>query len=208
MSKFNPRYVKNLPDYYAKSTQSNNYKLLEIGRLAVSDLKNDISAIFDTLDLNKCSSRVLDMYGEMLGQPRGKATDLQYAYLLRAKIARNLVQGDNESIVHAMAMTFECDHDEFAIVEAEEPCTIELIKLPFRVIVYAGFTSRQAVAIIQTVLPIAISFESVAFEGTFEFSDMEMEYNARAGFCDVEDGDIGGFFGILLGQDDEAILPI
>lgn len=207
MSEFNSSYEKNLPDYYAKNKDSNNYKLLEINRLAINDLRSDITAVFDTLDMDKAHGGVLDMYGEMLKQPRGKATDTQYRYMLRARIERNLSSGDYESIVNAMTKTFRCKPEEFILQESAEPCTVDLVRLPFSVLMDAGFTTKQTVAIIQANMPAGVKMNTFVFEGTFEFGGEEYEYDAINGLAAVE-GDSGGYFGVVYGEDDEIELPI
>lgn len=209
MSMFNStNHVKNLPDYYKKDAESNNYRLLEVEKCAVSDLRADIASVLSVLDLNEASGRTLDLYGEMMNQPRGVATDSQYIYMIKSKIMRNISSGDYGSVVRAICMTFDCDPSEVLILEKEEPCVVELVVLPLSVINKAGLTTRQTVAMIKQLLPVGITLESFLFEGTFTFSALETEYDASAGFCDVEDGVIGGYFGILYGEDDEPILPI
>lgn len=201
-------YVNNLPDCYEKSKTSNNYKILSIEKYSIDGVNKDISDIFDSLNLNNATGKTLDLYGEMLNQPRGVATDDQYILLIRSKIMRNLSSGDYRGVVNAICHTFECDASEVLIIEKDEPCVVELVVLPLKVIVKAGLTTKQTVAMVKQLLPIGITLESFLFEGTFAFADNETSQDNKAGFCDVEDGIIGGYFGILYGEDDEPILPI
>ena len=215
MSEFHfNNHAENLPDCYNKNEQSNNYKLLLIEKEAVDALRKDNTDVFEALDINNATGYTLDLYGAMVGQPRGVATDSQYRYMIRSKIMRNVSAGDYDSVIKSVIATFDCSPDEVYIKAKEDgegnfvPCTVEIVVLPLAVINKAGLTTRQTVQLIKQLLPVCVTLESFLFEGTFCFSDVENEYDENAGFCDVEDGTLGGYFGILYGEDDEPELPI
>ena len=85
---------------------------------------------------------------------------------------------------------------------------VKLTKFPVYVLINAGFSSRQAVATIESLLPICVTLSADNFEGTFEFSDAADEYDELTGFGDV-DQTIGGYLGLYLGDDDKIpVLPI
>lgn len=201
-------HANNLPDYYKKSEASNNYKILAVEKFPIDNFETDLSNVFKSLDLDSANGKTLDLYGEMLEQPRGTATDEQYILMIRSKIMRNLSGGDYPSVLNAICNTFKCEPSQVCIVEKDDPCTVELVVMPLDIINKAGMTTKQTVAMIQRLLPVGITLESYLFEGTFSFSNSETEYNETAGFCDIEGGTIGGFFGILYGEDNEPILPI
>ena len=73
---------------------------------------------------------------------------------------------------------------------------VKLTKFPVFVLVNAGFSSRQAVAMIETLLPICVTLSADNFEGTFEFSDSVNEYDESAGFGDIEQT-VGGYLGCI-----------
>ena len=202
-------HVKNLPDLYEKSKQGNLYKILEIERLSVEELRSNAADVFEILDIDKAYGKNLDfLYGERVGQPRGKATDGQYLYIIKAKIMRNLVNSSYDSIVNGICATFNCVPSQVYMLPSDTlPCVVTLITMPLAVINAAGLTTRQATSLIRTFLPVGVRLESMLFEGTFEFSDEEMEQNRDAGFTDKEDGFFGGYFGMVLGEDD-IDLPI
>lgn len=209
MNKFNyENYAANLPDCYSKGEQSNNFKILAVEKYVIDDFKKDIADIFNSLDLNESKGSTLDLYGEMLSQPRGVATDAQYILLIRSKIMRNLSGGDYPSVLKAICMTFDCEPSQVYIKEKDSPCTVELVVLPLSVINRAGLTTKQTVAMIKQLLPVGITLESFLFEGTYTFSNLENDYDEEAGFCDVEGGTIGGYFGLVYGEDEEPLLPI
>lgn len=207
------RPIERLPDCYRKDSQSNNYRLLELNRQPVQELRQDIQAVMDALDLNAAGGRTLDLYGDMLQQRRGLLNDEQYRYMLLSKIGRNTVQGDYKSIMDTLVLMFgsqmgDITLDDLELEEEERPCVVKLTKFPVFVLVNAGFSSRQAVEMIESLLPICVTLSADNFEGTFEFADAADVYDELAGFGDVEQT-IGGYLGLYLGDDDNIpVLPI
>ena len=209
MIKFNKaNYAENLPDCYGHGKDSVHYKLLEIERVMDAKIQSDMQAIWDALDLEQAAGSTLDLLGASVGQPRGPATDAQYRYMIRAKIMRNRSGGDYPSILQAICYTLACSPSDVLITELDEPCTVEVTKLPLSSLGTAGLSQNQVVAIIKKLLPVCTTIESALFTGTFMFADTETEYDEESGFCDTEDGTIGGYFGDLYSSENEAVLPI
>lgn len=199
--------VNKLPDSYAKETSSNNYKLLNLNEQAIADVKADLQAIYDVLDLKNATGHTLDLYGEMVGQKRGALTDNQYYYMILTKLGINSVQGNYETIINIMGRIFDCKPNEIILRDAEAACKVEVETFPLSVLVNAGFTSKQAIEMIQKLLPIGVTIDNANFEGTFEFAETADVYDTTAGFGDIEQT-IGGALGLLLGDDENSpILP-
>lgn len=194
VDKFNPDYVKNLPDAYRKDPDSNNAKILEIERDATASLRAAISGIYDSLDIDLATGNSLDLYGDMLGQKRGKATDAQYRIMLRNRIVRNFCNGDYNSVIQAISLVFECDPSEIQLVESEREPAVEIKGLPYTAINESGLSVEDAIKIIFDLIPAGVYAESVVFEGTFEFGTTDMEADGAKGFADLEQT-TGGYFG-------------
>lgn len=210
MAEFNfDNLAKNLPDCYKSDEQSNNFKILEIERIADNELRKCLNEIAEILDIENATGAVLNAYGERFGQPRGKATDEQYRVMIKSKVVRSLSNGSYKNIVDAICSTFGCDITDVCIVESETPMAVSLEKAPLASIVRAGFTTNQAYQIIKSLLPAGVDLEYMLFEGTFEFAETDTEYDETAGFA-VSDDDqsIGGFLGATEGDINEATLPI
>ena len=207
------RLVERLPDCYRKDEDSNNHKLLELERLATEELRLDIKTVLDSLDLNQANGNTLDLYGDMLGQRRGLLNDEQYRYMILARIGRNVVQGDYNSVMSTLILMFgsqagDITLDDLEIVEGERACVVRLTKFPVYVLINAGFSSRQAVAMIESLLPVCVTLSADNFEGTFEFADTADVYDEQAGFGNIGQT-IGGYLGLYLGDDDKIpVLPI
>ena len=165
------------------------------------------------MDLGHATGKTLDLYGDMLGQRRGLLNDEQYRYMLLSKIGRNTVQGDYNSIMATLVLMFgsqmgDITLDDLEVEEEERPCVVKLTKFPVQILLNAGFSSRQAVAMIESLLPICVTLAADNFEGTFEFAESASVYDELAGFGDVEQT-IGGYLGLYLGDDDKIpVLPI
>ena len=202
---FKDTYVENLPDAYRKQKSGNNYKILSIEQETQEKSKEDINSIFQSLDIDEAVGTTLDLYGKMYNVARGNLDDIQYRILIKTRINQNMIDGSYESILHSVCRIFNCRPDEFYMEDSTSPCAVKITNIPFRVINYIGLDSEETIDLIKTLIPAGIHVEAANYEGTFEFSEIESDYDENAGFCDVEGGSIGGYFGILYGQNTEAI---
>lgn len=208
MIKFDKKnYEKNLPDSYYKNESGNIYKILQVEQSPVLEAEQDIKDVLNSLDLNEAKGKTLDLYGEMIGQARGVATDDQYILMIKSKIMQNLSTGDFPSILNSICLMLSCEPSEVIIEESTERCAVKISKLPLETINKAGLSANQTVAAIKRLLPVGVSIDSFLFEGTFEFSNIENEASETAGFAD-EEQTIGGYLGIVNGEENEPILPI
>lgn len=208
MTAFNrDNFAKNLPDTYAKSTDSNNYKILEIERDAGEEVRKTLESIREIIDIDNATGATLDLYGKRYGQSRGVATDDQYRVMIKAKIARNLVNGSNGAICNAICATFGCDSSDVWLTEYSA-CVVMFKAFPVEKINEAGFTPKQVLSIIRSMIPAAVTLEPIVVDGTFCFSDSENDIDNSKGFCDVEGGTIGGTLSTIYGAEEETELPI
>lgn len=199
--------VKNLPDAFLKVKGSNNDKIMQIEKDALDELRTAVKDIYESLDIDNAYGYTLDLYGDTVGQERGKATDDQYRVLIKSRIIRNLVNGDYNSIVESMSIVFGCDPKEIVIKELDEPCNVELDSLPFSTLNNLAIDVNTAVKIIKSMLPSGTTLGDIAFTGTFEFSGgTELVYDKDAGFADLTQT-YGGFFGMIF-SGDTTDLPV
>ena len=189
-------YINALPDVYRKDSESNNYKLLLLEQRLIEGLYKDIEDVQATMDIYSATGKTLDLYGAIYGQARGNATDEQYRYLIVQKVARNMVSSNYNGIVKAISVAFDVPVTEFQFRETENPCEVEVLNIPYSVLLNAGLTVEQMEGIIQGMLPIGVILAPLELAGTFEFSASADEYDENAGFGNV-DQTIGGYFGYL-----------
>ncbi|MCD8089930.1 MAG: hypothetical protein LUD81_04805 [Clostridiales bacterium] len=193
---YDEEYAKNLPDSYQKDSDSNNFKILEIERCVIKQHLEDIYKIYDILDLDNAYGKTLDYYGERVGLSRGTATDPEYITLIKAKLVRNLGNGTYPSVTACLAITFNCDYEDVYITETDEPCRVNMINLPYDIIESSGMADSDIYTLVKSLLPICIRLDDISFDGTFEFSGSESEYDETAGFSDNEQT-IGGYLGYI-----------
>lgn len=205
--------IQKLPDFYNKKKDRNNGRLLELNERAIKDLRNEIKEVMNCLDLNQAYGKTLELYGDMMEQKRGLLNDEQYRYMILLKIGMDNIQGDYNNIMSVIVQMFNCNNgdiklDDIEVTETSQSCVVNLTKFPVQVLIDAGFSSRQAVQMIEKLLPIGVTLAADNFDGTFEFAETELEYDQKAGFSNDEQT-MGGYFGLLLGEDDTIpVLPI
>lgn len=208
MSEAADKYISMLPDAFAKTVDSNNYKLLSLNADLISELKTDIEDTNTSLDLFRATGKTLDLYGRIYGQLRGQLDDAKYRYMILFRIATNTVAADYDSIARLAIQMFGCEPEDFVLEDVNRPAAVKITKLPYKVLLDARFTSKQAVAMVEILFPIGIKIEAENFEGTFAFSEGDVtEYDETAGFSNLEEN-IGGYLGLIYGEDDEAPMPI
>lgn len=209
MAEFNSEYVKNLPDTYKKSEDSNNYKILNTVQGTATQLKNDTEDVFNSLDIEQATGKTLDLYGDMLGQARGLSDDAKFRTLIKSRIMRNLMNGDYNSLMKAACMIFNCEPHEFHIAESDQPATVDVITLPLASLNYVGVTAEQTIELINHLVPVGINVKSISLAGTLEFSNSETDYDEEKGLAiSDDDQSIGGYLGFLAENDSDKPLPI
>lgn len=208
MKLFQETLIDNLPDCYKKDKGSNNYKLLELSKKNVDAFRECLISIENSLNLNNARGATLDLYGKLVGQSRGLATDEQYILLIKTRIMRNLANGSNKGVVGALCAALNCKQSQVHITDTDNPCEV-LITVPLGSIIEAELTVKQFNQLVKSILPVGVVLSAnTIYEGTFEFSAAENEQDETAGFCDVEGGTIGGYFGALSSEENETVLPI
>lgn len=228
--------VKRLPDAYFKGKDGNNYKLLHLNELAVDVFSKDLTDVLNCLDIMQATGKTLDLYGGSVDQKRGVLNDTQYRLMILTKIGKNICQGDYNSVVELLTQMFHCDKGDIILRDSSEPCRVVVEKLPLEVLINAGFSSEQAITMIELLLPVCVKLSDANFEGTFEFgnivrsstyenfstftyqkletktySQMEetysQEYDENKGFGNIEQT-IGGYFGLILDDTNAFNLPL
>lgn len=149
-------HVRNLPDAYRKDEGSNNRRILEIEKNATDKLREAVSAIYDSLDIDKATGSTLDLYGEMYGQPRGGFTDEQYRLIIRQRIAIASASADYNSIVNALAGMIGAPVSAFCLDDAEAGGNVDVKQFPYDTLQAAGFTVPQVREMIESLLPAGV----------------------------------------------------
>lgn len=191
--------IKNLPDSYDKSADSNNYKLLQINKITNGFLQKASKNIFDVLNLNNASGKILDdVWGGKVNLKRGKLNDEQYVIRLRTKMMQNIANGSFPDLIEALAYTLQCEKSAIHLIESNTPNRVIIKDIPLDVVFSAGFSIEQVVRLVQSLLPVNVTVQEYAFTGTFELADNDTTYDENKGFAD-DKGTIGGYLGLMGG---------
>ena len=158
MAKINyDNLIENLPDSFAKDTDSNNYKLLQIKTHTTSKLLSDLKLMSDMLNMDNAFGYTLDnWYGKRVNLKRGAATDTQYLIQLKAKIMQNTSDGSFPKLVEALAYMFQCSENEILLASSETENAIRIKGIPLKNIEDAHFTTNQLLKLIRCLLAINV----------------------------------------------------
>ncbi len=175
--------AKELSDAYAKSIESNNYKLLQMINLICLDFNCDLMKILESRDLNYAVGKTLDRYGEMLGVARGKATDDQYRINIIGKIGRLTTDGSCNDTINRIADIVGETPEKISIVEND--MSVEIRGLSMESLEKSGYSSEEVTEIIKELIPICVSLELTKYAGTLlvmgEIDTYEKTYTDATG---------------------------
>jgi len=204
--------LSKLTDALAKNPESNIGKTFAVFNQHYEAVADTLDRMQEWVDLDKAMGKELDEIGADIQQPRGLANDAQYRMMIRSKRARVQSDGTFNAIIDAMAKTLNCKPKDMSFlsnIEAggNEPLALVIEKLPLAIMLKAGLTQSQLIALVERVAAGDVRVSSANFEGTFEFGTIAMEQDNQKGFGNVA-GTAGGFFGSLYVPDGDQKLPI
>lgn len=156
--------ISKLPDAYAKTTGSNNYKLLELANQLYSGLQKDLQDIQDVRSVQQATGKTLDRYGAMIGQPRNWSTDEQYRVKILNKISSMISSSDYYSVKSNICQMLDIDSSSIQLVEGE--LSVAVYGLTLELIESTGLSSKQIYDMIQKVLPAGIELVRLQYKGT------------------------------------------
>ncbi len=190
--------VLKLPDCYAKTKDSNNYKLLHLNELVANDFKKDMKDCFTSLDLTQATGKTLDLYGTMYGQKRGSLSDSQYRAMILAKAVSSVTNATAKDVAQKLSSIFKFNPNSISFSDTSTSGETKISNLSLEAITTSGFTYRQAIDIISAFIPVGVRIVQMEFSGTFEFGigvdtyDQIQFYNYKefqqVKYSDLEEG--------------------
>lgn len=206
--------VKKFVDYFDKSPDSNISKLMSIFADEVQAVKATNDRIRQWRDIDDAEGIGLDLIGQNVNQPRGVATDEVYRILLKSKIARNLSDGTIDTIIQVLAVALSVEPKLIKIREKwndpdePEPAAIKVIELPLGKLNEAGLDPANFARIVRRTVAAGVKVGLIELSGTFEFGDVSNSIDNKKGFGDINDANIGGYFGAVYTPPQDNELPI
>lgn len=178
--------VKRLPDYYDKREgASNNWKILEMARLAKQDLKDNLDGIRDSSDLLHASGAALDVWGSVYGEARNGDSDA--VYLIRIQVAqlKDKVQVDYSSWYRTILEVFGCQPEELEIIGTGNPFEYRFVRFPYGRCNELGITIEQVEALILNSLPITGNIETLQVNHWSNIANYTWKYASAYTWDDV-----------------------
>lgn len=199
MAKINyDEHIENFPDAFAKSKDSNNYKLLQINAETSEIIREDLKHLSAITDIENASGAVLDhIFGSRVNLKRGGAVnDYQYKVLLKCKMMQNTTDGSHPKMLEALAYALQCEPTEIHIIPSQVSNSVLIKNIPMETISRASFTVEQILDMVNKLLPVNVGVSEYNFDGTFELGEDESDYDENTGLADDAET-IGGYFGLL-----------
>lgn len=161
--------AKMLPDAYSKSTDSNNYKLMQLLNYLSSDLQTDLQWITNSRDIESVTGSTLDKYGDMVGQGRNGNGDERFRIEILNKIASMVSNSDVNSFIENIARMLGVDAETLIVYEGDMSVTIDGI--PLDTIESAGISRAEIMGMIKSALPVGVDVTRMHYSGTLLIGD-------------------------------------
>lgn len=121
-----------ITDALNKNPNSNIGKIFQVFAQEYKDINDTLLTMQEWTDLNKAEGKVLDAIGDEYNQRRGTADDERYRMLIRAKRARNKVDGTINNIIDALSVALSVPETEISVQNWNEfePASIVIEIIP------------------------------------------------------------------------------
>lgn len=188
--------VSRLPDVYNKDDDSNVSKFLTVVGDEIQQLIDAANQVMDARDVDKAFGVSLDNIGTNVQQSRGELNDSVYRILIKSKIARNMSQGDINTIINVLSMALGCEKSSVHLQECwntvtEEPAAVN-VQVDYRFLTGSGMSYTQFGAWVNAVVAGGVA-ANVLYQGSFCFSSnpVEPEIDDTKGF---NAGKLGAYY--------------
>lgn len=163
--------ARKLPDAYNKTVGSNLYNLLQLLNLLDIDLKSDLKRILQSRNIENATGATLDAYGEMVGVKRNCASDENYRTRIIARISTLTVDSDINSVLSAIARTFNMDVSDIKIIDGDSAVTIQGITTDL----VTSCSSNEVAEILKSFMPAGVTLNPFNYGGTLILTENKIE---------------------------------
>ncbi|MCW3777947.1 hypothetical protein [Levilactobacillus namurensis] len=126
--------LQNLPPSFDRSTESNNWKLMQLAEQPMSKGEDQLNFMFKMRALDTSKKEFLDRIGKLIGIYRGQADDDFYRRMIYARLARRHTDGTINQIYDVVSAILSADPHEFRVRSlwnvTGEPMAIEVLNVP------------------------------------------------------------------------------
>ena len=126
--------LQNLPPSFDRSTESNNWKLMQLAEQPMSKGEDQLNFMLKMWALDTSKKEFLDRIGKLIGVYRGQADDDFYRRMIYARLARRHTDGTINQIYDVVSAILSADPHEFRVRPlwnvTGEPMAIEVLNVP------------------------------------------------------------------------------
>ncbi|ADF83491.1 baseplate protein [Lactobacillus phage LBR48] len=126
--------LQNLPPSFDRSTESNNWKLMQLAEQPMSKGEDQLNFMLKMRALDTSKKEFLDRIGKLIGVYRGQADDDFYRRMIYARLARRHTDGTINQIYDVVSVILSADPHEFRVRPlwnvTGEPMAIEVLNVP------------------------------------------------------------------------------
>ena len=126
--------LQNLPPSFDRSTESNNWKLMQLAEQPMSKGEDQLNFMLKMRALDTSKKEFLDRIGKLIGVYRGQADDDFYRRMIYARLARRHTDGTINQIYDVISAILSADPHEFRVRPlwnvTGEPMAIEVLNVP------------------------------------------------------------------------------
>lgn len=206
------KIINKLTDAYNKNPESNIGKVIGVMISEFEELKSTLERIESWRNIDNAEGEALDDIGVDINQYRGKTNDEIYRVLLKSKRARDLSEGDTNTIINIIAMSLDAKKEDIEIVETwmednPEPNGVRILDIPISKINESGMSPEQFVQLIRTAVAAGVAVKTIELSGTFEYGAVGEDQDENRGFADIEQ-EAGGYYGAIVKSEDDYDLPV
>lgn len=131
--------IKNLTPAFDRSTNSNNWKLMQLLLRPQSDQETMMVRLSELRDIDFASGKFLDHIGQLIGEYRGNQDDDDfYRSMIKSRISRQHTDGTVNQLYKVVCDTLGCKPSDFRIMPlwgiTGEPNAIRILNVPFSAI--------------------------------------------------------------------------
>lgn len=126
--------LQNLPSSFDRSTESNNWKLMQLAEQPMSKGEDQLNFMLKMRALDTSKKEFLDRIGKLIGVYRGQADDDFYRRMIYARLAQRHTDGTINQIYDVVSAILSADPHEFRVRPlwnvTSEPMAIEVLNVP------------------------------------------------------------------------------
>lgn len=158
-----------MPDAFAKSPQSNNYKLLQLHTKTRDEMQRQLDQILESMTLEGAKLCALDdIQGGRINLDRGDWEDDAYQFWLRAKQMQNMADGTFPKLLEALMYILDVPEEQLRLQEVEGQNMVD-VHVGMKAVDDAGIDFDLFPDMVRKLLSVNLHIRRFGYYGELEF---------------------------------------